>query len=415
MQRHFDAIVVGGRCAGAATAMLLARGGLRVLVIEAARPGTDTLSTHALMRGGVLQLTRWGLLDAIVAGDTPSIRFTEFVYGDETETVEIRPGNGVSALHAPRRTLLDPLLLAAAEAAGAEVRTGSRVTGILTDSHGVCGVEGVDRGTGQPFQATAPLTVGADGRRSTVARAVDAPYRRHGTASGAVVYSYFAGLPRDRYRWVYRPGVTAGVMPTGDGLACIWAGAPTARFPSLHVLGLDGAYRTLLAEADPDLARRLDGAPPVGGLRGFPGQPGWIRASAGPGWALVGDAGYFKDPITAHGITDALRDAELLAHAVLCSPGGPRSQLAALRDYEHTRNRLSEHLFDVTERIASYQWDLMEVREHLRELSQAMRPEVDALLQLDDPPRFSHTNTNGPEDRRRTHRRSRNRWASSAA
>jgi 2-polyprenyl-6-methoxyphenol hydroxylase-like FAD-dependent oxidoreductase len=383
MQHHYDAIVVGGRCAGAATAMLLAGGGLRVMVIEATRPRSDTLSTHALMRGGVLQLTRWGLLDAVVAAGTPPIRFTEFVYGDAVETVDIRPGDGVSTLCAPRRTLLDPLLLDAARAVGAEVRTASRVTRILTDAYGVCGVEGVERETGKSFRATATLTIGADGWRSTVAQAVDAPYRRRGTASGAVVYGYFAGLPRDRYRWVYQPGVTAGVIPTGDGLACVWAGTPSARFPSLHTAGLQVAHRRLLAEADPDLARLLDAASPVGGLRGFRGQRGWIRGSAGPGWALVGDAGYFKDPITAHGITDALRDAELLAHAVLCSPGGRRAQLAAVREYEQTRDRLSEPLFDITECIAGYQWDLTEIREHLRELSQAMRPEVDALLQLD--------------------------------
>jgi 2-polyprenyl-6-methoxyphenol hydroxylase-like FAD-dependent oxidoreductase len=105
MGHHYDAIVVGGRCAGAATAMLLARGGMRVLVVEAARPGTDTLSTHALMRGGVLQLHRWGLLDAVVDAGTPAIRSTEFAYGDdEVETVDIRPSGGISALYAPRRT-----------------------------------------------------------------------------------------------------------------------------------------------------------------------------------------------------------------------------------------------------------------------------------------------------------------------
>jgi flavin-dependent dehydrogenase len=382
MDPHYDVIVVGGRCAGAATAMLLARGGLRVLVIEAARPGTDTVSTHALMRGGVLQLDRWGLLDAVVAAGTPAIRYAEFVYGDEVETVDIRPEGGISALRAPRRTLLDPLLLDSARAAGAEVRSAARVTRIRTDEHGVRGVEGVERGTGVPFRATAALTVGADGRRSTVARAVDAPYRRRGTASGAVVYGYFPGFPRDRYRWVYRPGVTAGVMPTGDGLACVWAGTTSARFLGLRTPGLDVAYRTLLAEADPGLARSIGAAPPVGTLRGFPGQPGWIRRSAGPGWALVGDAGYFKDPITAHGITDALRDAELLARAVLTAPHDRPAQFAALRGYQRTRDRLSEPLFDITERIASYQWDLIEVREHLRTLSRAMRPEFDALLEL---------------------------------
>ena len=101
---------------------------------------------------------------------------------------------------------------------------------------------------------------------------------------------------------------------------------------------------------------------------------------------MVGDAGYFKDPITAHGITDALRDAELLARAVLDAPRGGQAQLNALHDYERTRNRLSEPLFDITERIASYRWDLAQLRGRLRELSQAMRPEVDALRALDQMP-----------------------------
>jgi flavin-dependent dehydrogenase len=383
MDHHYDAIVVGGRVGGAATAMLLARGGMRVLVIEAARPGTDTLSTHALMRGGVLQLHRWGLLDAVVEAGTPAILSTEFAYGDEIETVGIRPSNGISALRAPRRTVLDPLLLEAARAAGAEVRIPARVTRLLTDGGTVHGVEGIQRGTGTRFRATAPLTIGADGRNSTVAQAVDADFRRSGTASGAIIYGYFSGLPSDRYHWSYRPGVTAGVVPTGEGLACVWAGTASARFAQQRSAGLDATYRSLLAEAAPELARSIGAAPPVGTLRAFPGQPGWIRASAGPGWALVGDAAYFKDPITAHGITDALRDAELLARAVLEAPRSEQAQLNALHDYERTRDRFSEPLFDITEGIASYNWDLEELRGRLRELSQAMRPEVDALLMLD--------------------------------
>jgi 2-polyprenyl-6-methoxyphenol hydroxylase-like FAD-dependent oxidoreductase len=257
------------------------------------------------------------------------------------------------------------------------------VTRLLIDGGTVRGVEGIERGTGTPFRATAPLTIGADGRNSTVAQAVDAPFRRRGTASGAIIYGYFPGLPSDRYRWSYRPGVTAGVVPTGDGLACVWAGTASARFAQQRSAGLDATYRSLLAEAAPELARSIGAAPPIGTLRAFPGQPGWIRASAGPGWALIGDAAYFKDPITAHGITDALRDAELLARAVLEAPRSRHSQLDALHDYERTRDRLSEPLFDITEGIASYSWDLEELRGLLRELSQAMRPEVDALLVLD--------------------------------
>jgi flavin-dependent dehydrogenase len=155
MDHYYDAIVVGGRPAGAATAMLLARGGMRVLVVEAARLGADTLSTHALMRGGVLQLHRWGLLDAVVDAGTPAIRSTEFAYGDdEVETVDIRPSGGISALYAPRRTVLDPLLLEAARVAGAEVRIPARVTRVLTDDGRVHGVEGIERGTGIRFRAT---------------------------------------------------------------------------------------------------------------------------------------------------------------------------------------------------------------------------------------------------------------------
>jgi flavin-dependent dehydrogenase len=386
MDHHYDAIVVGGRCAGAATAMLLAGGGLRTLVTDAARPGTDTLSTHALMRGGVLQLHRWGLLDAVVGAGTPAIVSTEFAYGDEIETVDIRAGGGISALYAPRRTVLDRLLVEAAAAAGAEVRAPARITRLLIEGGRVRGVEGIERGTGSRFRATAPLVIGADGRNSTIAKAVGAGFRRRGSASAGLVYGYFPDLARDRYHWAYRPGVAAGVVPTGDGLACVWAATPSARFADYRSAGLDATYRSLLAEADPQLAASIGVTSPVGPLRAFPGQPGWIRASAGPGWALVGDAGYFKDPITAHGITDALRDAELLARAVLQAPRGARAQGAALHDYERMRDRLSEPLFEITERIASFSWDLIALRQHLRELSQVMRPEVDALLALDQTP-----------------------------
>jgi flavin-dependent dehydrogenase len=386
MDHHYDAIIVGGRCAGAATAMLLARGGMRVLVVEAGRPGTDTLSTHALMRGAVLQLHRWELLEAIVAAGTPAVTSTEFGYGDEIDTVTIRPSGGISALYAPRRTVLDALLLDAARSAGAEVRTSTRVTRVLTAGHRVLGVEGVERGTGTPFQATASLTIGADGRNSTVAEAVDAPFRRRGTDSSAILYGYFAGFPRDHYHWAYRPGLAAGVVPTNDRLACVWVSTSSARFAQSRSANLAATYGSLLVEAAPNVARAMGVVDAVGPLRAFPGLPGWIRASAGPGWALVGDAGYFKDPITAHGITDALRDAELLARAVLDEPRAGRAQLDALHDYERTRDRLSEPLFDITERIASYRWNLEELRGYLRELSETMRPEVDALQSIDEIP-----------------------------
>jgi flavin-dependent dehydrogenase len=379
---HYDAVVVGGRCAGAATGMLMARAGLRVLVLESSRAGTDTLSTHALMRGAVLQLHRWGLLDAVVAPGTPAVGSTEFHYGDEVELVHNRPGT--APLRAPRRTVLDPVLQAAARDAGAELRYGARVTQVLRDDTGaVTGVEFVDRGEGTTARVTAGITIGADGRRSLVAGSVEAPVERRSTSSSAFVYAYWSGFERDRYRWFYRPGVAAGVIPTNDGQVCLWAGTSSTRFNSELRTDLDGSYRTLLAEAAPELAGELATGRSDGRVRGFPGEPGHLRRAAGPGWALVGDAGYFKDPITAHGITDALRDAELLARAVVATPrrGGDRRD--ALQHYQATRDRLSEPLFALTGRIASYDWDLPELRDLLLALSRAMRPEVDALRRLD--------------------------------
>lgn len=380
MDNHYDVIVVGGRCAGAATAMLLARGGLRVLVVEASQRGTDTLSTHALMRGGVVQLHRWGLLDAVAASGSPAIVATRFSFGDEGTTIRVRPRDGITGLCAPRRMVLDALLLDAAEEAGAEVLRPARVTRLLRRGSTVCGVEGIIRGRQVPFRATATLTVGADGRGSLVARAVGAPLLRRGTASGAIVYGYFPGLARDQYHWSYQPGVTAGVVPTNDGVACVWAGTASARFDVSE--RPETALRRLLAAAAPDVATAVSATSTVGPVRGFPGAPGYLRSCAGHGWALVGDAAYFKDPITAHGITDALRDAELLARAVLIAPRGGRAAVDAMADYQDVRYRLSRKLFDVTERVAGYQWDLPELRSLLEELSQAMRPEVDVLLGL---------------------------------
>ena len=373
----WDVIVVGARCAGAATAMLLARAGLDVLVLDAARAGSDTLSTHALMRGGVAQLHRWGLLDEVTAAGAPPISRTDFHYGAESvQSVAIRPDGDTPALYAPRRSVLDSILAGAATRSGATVRYRVKVTGLLGDnSSRICGARFVDRQTGQVESATAALVIGADGRRSTVAGLVDAEISRAGVSSGAVLLSYWSGLDRDAYQWFYQPGCTAGVVPSNDGLACVWAGMPSARFAARA--DTDDLYNLVLAEAAPTLD--LGGSMRHGPVRAFPGAPGFFRRSSGPGWALAGDAGYFKDPISAHGMTDALRDAELLARAVIAAPAPGRQQLDALRAYEAARDELSRPFSELTERIASYEWGLEEIRELLPALSRAMRPEVRAI------------------------------------
>jgi flavin-dependent dehydrogenase len=371
---EFDAVIVGARCAGAATAMLMARAGLRVLVVDRTHPSRDTLSTHALMRAGVLQLSRWGLLPRIVAAGTPPVTATTFHYGDRAETLQL-----TEPLYAPRRTVLDTVLLSAALEAGAQARFGVDVTGLRRDRTGrVTGVLARLRG-GEAVALRAPLTIGADGRRSTVARLAGAPTVRRGGAASAILYGYWPSPSTAGYDFFYRPGMSAGIIPTNDGQVCIWAGLPAERFAAEHRGGLADLFARVLAEAAPAAAALVARTERLGTLRGFPGVPGYLRRAIGPGWALVGDAGYFKDPLTAHGITDALRDAEFLARAVV--DGGPD----ALADYERTRDRLSLALLQVSESIAAYRWDLSQIRELLLTQSAAMKPEIAALRALDAP------------------------------
>ena len=381
MTVRWDVVVVGARVAGASTALLLARAGLRVLCVDRARPGTDTVSTHALMRGGVLQLRRWGLLDAVVAAGTPAVRRIVFHYGTEAVPVTLRPALGVDALRAPRRTVLDALLADAAAGAGATVRFGTAVTGLCRDARGrVTGVVTRDR-QGAVRTERAGLVVGADGRDSAVAAAVDAPVLLAGRAASAFVYGYWAGLPTDGYEWSYQPAASAGAIPTNDGLTCVFVGARPEAMDRLLAAGGPAAAVRALAGPGP-LGPRLAAAERVGGLRRVRARPALVRGCAGPGWALVGDAGYWKDPLSTHGMTDALRDAELLARAVLGAPGPGPAQLAALAGYQAERDRLSRPLLAVMERIASYDWDLVEVPGLLRALAGTMTEEVELLAGL---------------------------------
>jgi 2-polyprenyl-6-methoxyphenol hydroxylase-like FAD-dependent oxidoreductase len=378
-----DVVVVGGRVAGASTAMLLARAGLRVLLLDRSRYGSDTLSTHALMRAGVLQLSRWGLLEEVVAAGTPPVHRTLFHYADDdTVQVSIRPGPGVPALFAPRRHILDTVLVDAAARAGVDVRHRVHVTGVSKDETGrVTGVHGTDAG-GHPFQEEARLTVGADGIRSVVAQATGAPCERLGAVGGAVLYAYVADLPTAGYEWAYGPGVAAGLIPTNDGLTCVFAGTTPDRLAQARRSGSEDALASLFAAAAPAHRWRLDSATRVGRVHGWAGAPGCLRRCTGPGWALVGDAGYFRDPITTHGMTDALRDAELLSQAVLRTLSGVASEQAALADYQRVRDTLSSRVFDVSGRIAAYDWDTAGVQRLLREVSSAMSDEVSLLQAL---------------------------------
>lgn len=370
MTTEYDAIVVGARCAGASTAMLMAQGGMRVLLVDWADAGSDTMSTHALMRGATMQLARWGVLDRLIRAGTPEISKTTFFYEDEIIPVEIRPAHGTRGLIAPRRHILDRMLVAEAWAAGATIRFRTAFRDVLRARDGrVVGavLQGPD---GQAHEVRADLVIGADGRRSSVAKAVGARKSRVASHTTACIYKYFLGPRNDGYRWYYAPGVAAGAIPTNDKAHCFFVGAaPDEMAAMLRAHGHDETMIRLAGQCHPDLAAELREAEAISHATTFRGEPGFFREATGPGWALVGDAGYFKDPLTAHGITDALRDAEILARAALARRDD------ALRGYEETRDLISADLFDVTSEIARCDLSMDELKAAHVRLNAAMKAE----------------------------------------
>lgn len=368
---HYDALIVGARCAGAATAMLLARAGAKVLVVDREPAGSDTMSTHALMRCAVEQLDRWGLLENLIAAGTPRVRWTTFHYGAKSYPVEIRPSGGIDGLIAPRRSLLDGELVTAARAAGAEVRHRTSLVGLVHDATGRVRGARLSPAQGSDYEVSADLVIGADGRRSTLARHVKAQTLIETPNRSGCVYAYFEGI-RDRgYQWFYDTRATAGAIPTNSGLHCVFAAVPDGVFRAARS-GADpkALLLTLAAKANAEVARELVEADLRERPILFSGANGHLRQSQGPGWALVGDAGYFKDPVSAHGISDALRDAELLSRAVL----GAKPD--ALASYQDTRDALSRDLFRTTDRMASYDWSLRGMQRLHMQLKDAMKAEL---------------------------------------
>ncbi|NJO81470.1 MAG: NAD(P)/FAD-dependent oxidoreductase [Blastochloris sp.] len=346
----YDVIVVGARCAGSPTAMLLARKGYRVLLVDKATFPSETLSTHMITVAGSAQLRRWGLLDHIEATNCPPVtkimldlsfeRFGSFTLVGFPPPVD----DGFAAIYAPKRTLLDKILADAAVEAGAELREQFRVTELVQEGDKVVGIRGQTRG-GNTITDHAHLVIGADGMRSLVAQSVDAPMYATTPAGTCGYYTYWDDVPVDSLEFYTRPDRTIVAFPTNDQQSAIFVEWTNKEFHTFRS-DIEHNFVQTLEEIAPNLAARVHGGKRAHRFMGTADVPNFFRKPYGSGWALVGDAGLHKDPITAQGITDAFRDAELLSLAIDSGLSGQQPLDTALAGYEQQRNEAIMSLYE---------------------------------------------------------------------
>jgi flavin-dependent dehydrogenase len=349
----YDAIIVGSRCAGSSTARLLAGKGRRILMVDRTHFPSDTVSTHCVTLGGVTQLRRWGLLDRVLATNVPFVSSFTLTIGPNELHNPLPTEEGAGTV-SPRRTVLDKILVDAAVEAGAELREGVTVNGLLRDAQdGVVGIAGRDE-DGNAFEERATLVIGADGTHSFVAKATGAAVYDQRPGHGSGHYAYFSGIPVDNVELSFNRGHFVGLFPTNDGQVCMFAGKDDNEFRGSRD-DLDRTHAATVAVTNPRLGEWVRDATRESRFFAFRTIPGFFRKPWGEGWALVGDAGYHKDPVTGHGITDAFRDAELLANAVHAGLDD-RSMAESLSGYQACRDEFARDVFETTQQIASLEW-----------------------------------------------------------
>jgi flavin-dependent dehydrogenase len=347
----YDTIIVGARCAGSPTAMLLARRGFKVLLVDKATFPSDTISTHILWPHGAEILGRWGLLNGLAGtGISPICRQMRFDVGPFALRGTIPDANDGAGGFCPRRTVLDSLLVSAAAECGAEVRESFAVDALLTTDDTLVGIRGRGKG-GQPVEERARVVIGADGVNSVVARAVRAPEYDVRPVAACCYYSYFSGIAQDDIELYVRDHCAFGGAPTNDGLHLVMVNWPASQFPTVRA-DIEGHVRRALETAPDFLARVREGRREERWY-GTAGVPGFFRKPYGKGWALVGDASYNKDPITAQGISDAFIDAQMLAEALSAALTGHGTFEALLAAHESARNERVRPMYEFTTHLAA--------------------------------------------------------------
>jgi flavin-dependent dehydrogenase len=333
----YDAIIVGARCAGAATAMLLARRGHRVLLVDRATFPSDIPHGHLLHRRGPARLKRWGLLGRVAATGAPSITSVTSDWGDFPLSDRDITVDGAPMGYAPRRRAIDQVLLDAAVEAGADLRTGFAVQDYMGDGERITGIRGREGAGRTLVTEQATVTIGADGRNSRLARTVAAPSYEETPPLTCWYFSYWSGIPDPGLRVYLRDRRLVIAFPADAGLVAIFAAWPTSMLP--HVRADIPRYFMEAVDAVPELGEQVRAGRQEDRFYGASDLPNFLRRPHGPGWALVGDAGCHKDPFLALGMCDAFRDAELLTNALDEAFTGVLPLEAALAGYHRKRDR----------------------------------------------------------------------------
>jgi 2-polyprenyl-6-methoxyphenol hydroxylase-like FAD-dependent oxidoreductase len=348
----YDAIVIGARCAGSPTAMLLARRGHRVLVVDKATFPSDTMSTHLVHPPGVAALERWGLLDRLVETGCPPVERYSFDFGPVSVAGSPQPIDGIAHAYGPRRTILDKLLVDAAAEAGAEVREAFTVEEIVFEDGAVTGIRGHSKG-GDSVAERAKVVIGADGKHSLLAKTVKPEAYDERPSQLAMYYAYWSDLPVTGFETTIRAENRRGwaALPTHEGLTCMPFGWPVEEFKANRG-DIEGNFFKAMDLA-PEFAERVRAAKRETKFIGSAELPGYFRKPYGPGWALVGDAGYHKNPITAMGINDAFRDAELVAGALDDAFRDRRAFEDGMGEYQRIRDELAMPVYEFTAQFAT--------------------------------------------------------------
>lgn len=345
MGAGWDVIVVGARCAGSPLAMLLARMGYRVMLADRGTFPSDTVSSHGLLNTGHARLHGWGLLDRLLDTGPGVGDAVEFHVGGAVIHGVCTPVNGISSGSGPRRHVLDDLLVRAAAESGAEVRTGFSVNGLVLDGERVAGVRARLRAGGEATE-TAQLVVGADGKFSTVARLVGASKYRDDGNRTCQYYGYWSGTSLDRPRYFVFDDWGIATGPTHGGLSIMSMAVSLASLSAFRA-DVEAAFMARVNSA-PELRELVGAGRREEHFRGLADVPNYRRQSYGPGWALVGDAGYDRDPVTAQGISDAFRDADTLAGAIDDGLSGRQDMQVALDGYQKARDAATEAMYEWT-------------------------------------------------------------------